>query len=340
MDIDKSKNNEIIDVEVKPLVNSLNCDIHVLDQPSLLKIFDEDIPADNKIRFGSEFKGPFELNWNSIHQILKSEKSKAGIVEEVSITLHSSKNSFSNKFGLKSNRFSIQTDFGYSLLKMNFAGNNLNSWINPYSIIDINRSTGQVCLSLGALSFTKNWGSKNTLFTFYKEYDCISCDMISNSSFKYKNFFFSAFITNSLCTPWISNERSLLFGVKYKNFVSALKIDKNTPGDYLDWKFNNFRLLTAHEFNIGHRVGLEIFKNLFLSSNLKCSFVHHYIYNSFITLKSKIDNDFNSSMFVEYRFAKYLRIQFFTKANLLTFRNSNGFLKSPFSLGFKLCHNN
>lgn len=322
-----------------PSLNSINHDIDTVDAPALLNVLEQQILTDNTIKFNGVFSGADQVSIESTLHLSDPQSPNLTFSDEISVLFRGKTAPFSHKLNIKGNKMKFHSDFGHSFMKIRIFDINLDSWLNPYVHVDSNRFLNKFVFGVGLLSVTPNWGHKNSKILFYRSHSRLEADMVTNGSLKYKDFFLNYVITNSLFTPWITNQRTILLGVNRPDFVAALKLEKNKHASYLDWNLDNLRLMFAYDLRRQGILGFEVFKNLLVNGNPRFGLGYQYVVNKDLLLKSKLDSDLTSTTFVDYTVAQGLSLQASASTNLSTFTSPKGFLDSPFAIGLKFILN-
>jgi hypothetical protein len=321
-----------------PVINSIGHDINKIMQPDLLGLFDEELAADGSVRFNGKFSSRNEFGLTSTLTFDNKQGPQFNPCDEVSIVFRPEQNVSTHKFSIKGNKLSLHSDFGTQVLKMSVGENNFDSWFNPYLSIDTNRLLNKPFFSIGAYSVTPNFGAKNSKITFYQSRQSIQADIVSNSSTTFGNYFINSLIASSLYTPFSTNKRVVLLGADYGDAVAALKLEKNTPGSYLDWNMDIWSAMLAYTASAKHTIGVEVFKNQFIKSHLRVFLAYQFRHSGNFRLKGKVDNDFNTQLFSEFLVGSSLKVQLAAKSNLANLKRS-GVLRNLPAVGVQLSLN-
>ena len=329
---------ETVEKQAPPTINSIDHDITKIVQPDLLKIFDEELAADGNVKFSGKFSSRDEINLTSILNLENKQGPLFNANDEISILFRPRQTWHTHKFSIKGNKLTLHSDFGTYLLNMSFAGQNFDSWFNPYVSVDTNRLLHKPFISIGAYSVTPNYATKNSKITFYQNRHSIEADVVSNSTMSFGHYFINSLIASSLFTPFSTNERAVLLGADFGEAVAALKLEKNSPGTYLDWRMDNWRAMFAYAASAKHTLGVEIFKSIFVKNNLRIFFAYQFNNKNNLRFKCKIDNDMNTHLFTDYLLSSTLKVQLAAKTNLASLKKY-GLLDNLPSIGLKFSLN-
>jgi hypothetical protein len=328
-------------VKVDPLpppTSSLTHKIEQLAKPQLLDVLLDDLPFDNTVKFNGTFRGLDTVSLGATLHLNDSQSPNFSMSDEIGITLRKF-SPLTFKFHVKDNIMFLHTDFGQTFARMSFMNVNLDSWINPYFIVDTNRFLNKFFFNIGVLSVTESLGVKNMKITAHNLHNRLAVDGTTNCTMRYGNFFLNSLLTYSLFTPWITTQRDFILGADFNDFVAAVQIDHNKKANWLTWNIDALRLLLAYNLKRNGHIGVEVNQNMDLSNNPKFSLAYQYVVNRYLLLKTKLDSDLNANMFVDYTMADGLTGQLAVRSNLTALDSTKGFLGSPVNFGLRFSLN-
>lgn len=317
-----------------PPINSLTHKIEQIQKPALLDVFAEDLTVDNTVKFSGTFKGADTVSVGSTLHLADSQSPNFSMNDEVAVTFRRFP-PLTFKFHVKDNKMFLHTDFGQAFARMRFLNINLDSWINPYFIVDTNRFLNKFYFNVGVLSVTESIGIKNTKFMIYNLHNRLAIDAVTNSSMHYGNFFLNCLINHSMFTPWITTQRDFILGADFNDFVAAVQIDHNKKANWLTWDIDALRFLFAYDLKRQGHLGLEVSKSMDTTANPKFSLAYQYVVNRFLLMKTKVDSDLNTNMFFDYTLADGFTGQLAVKSNLAALDSTKGFLGTPVNFGLR-----
>jgi len=339
MDNSQASSTNVPDEKPVPSTrNSISHDINKINQPEILKIFEEELAADNTIKFSGKFSAREEISLTSSLKLENKQGPFFTPTDEFSIIFKPKNAWHSHKLSIKGNKLGLHSDLGKYLMKMSFCGSNFDSWVNPYLAVDTNRNLSKPFLSIGAFSSTPGLGFKNQKITFYQDGHSVEADLLTNSLTIWGKIFLSTRFAGSLFTPLWTNEQEILFGGRFGKAVLALKVERNSPCSIFSLSMDNYRLMFAFATSPKHTLGAEFFKQILLKKPPHFFFAYQFNNNENLRFKCRIDHIFNAQFFAEYLFFHALRVQIAAKTNLVSLKNK-GLLDSPPSIGLKFSLN-
>ncbi len=101
-------------------------------------------------------------------------------------------------------------------------------------------------------------------------------------------------------------------------------------------RFDDATLSASTDLADGSQVGLQFFQDIRKFENRKFTLGYRKALNRSVTVKAKVDSNWNATLFSEYKFGNGLAIQETLATNFVEDFKSKGFLENNFALGIKI----